>query len=107
MAAMPCSAAARSAACANASETATTCAPDTAARRTRRWVVPIRPAPMTPMFMDVPPSRRRWEVHLGGVGRLVGPARRDDLPARVEPHALGAVDVVVAEQRVLPAAEAV
>src|SRR4051794_28800817 len=49
--AMPFSAAARSAACGNASETAATRAPDTAALRTRMWVVPIRPAPMTPMFI--------------------------------------------------------
>ena len=36
-----------------------------------------------------------------------GPAGRDDLGARVEADALGAVDVVVAEQRLLPAAEGV
>src|SRR3954462_14610157 len=43
------------------------------------------------------------EVHVSGIGRLFGPARGDHLRARVEPDALGAVDVVVAEQRVLPA----
>ena len=50
-------------------------------------------------------SRGR-EVHVRLVQRL-GPARRDDLAARVEADALGAVDVVVAEQRLLPAAEGV
>ena len=38
---------------------------------------------------------------------LVGPASGHDLGAGVERHALGAVDVMIAEQRVLPAAEAV
>ena len=41
-----------------------------------------------------------------GVGR-VGPAGGDDLAAGVEVHAVVAVDVVVAEERVLPAAEGV
>src|SRR3954464_4618097 len=52
-------------------------------------------------------ARGGRKVHVRAVGRLVGPARGYDLAARVELHALGAVDVVVAEQRVLPAAEAV
>ena len=48
------------------------------------------------------------EAHRRGVGAgLGGPADRDGLRAGVEVHALGAVDVGVAQQRFLPAAERV
>ncbi len=43
-------------------------------------------------------SGRRREVKVRGVGDLIRPARRDHLAACVEPHALGSVDVVIAEQ---------
>src|SRR5581483_54006 len=51
------------------------------------------------------PRLREAEVDLARGG--VGPAAGDDLPARVEVDALGTVDVAVAEERGLPAAEAV
>src|SRR4029453_1879969 len=51
------------------------------------------------------PHFREAEVDLGR-GR-VGPARGDDLAAGVELDAFGAVHVQVAEERGLPAAEAV
>src|SRR5215217_102725 len=47
------------------------------------------------------------EAELDGAGGRVGPARRHDLGARVEVHTVGAIHVGVAEQRCLPAAEAV
>src|SRR5690606_14963815 len=52
-------------------------------------------------------AAREAQVHAGrGVGR-VGPAGGDDLAAGVEVRAVVAVDVVVAEEGVLPAAEGV
>src|SRR4051812_19682258 len=69
----------------------------------------LRPRENRCLFVRLSYNRLRGgrEVHVSGIGRLFGPARRDHLRARVEPHALGAVDAVVAEQRVLPAAERV
>ena len=68
------------------------------------------PAADDPDPTQAPSSDGGREVHVAavvaGVLRLLGPAARDRLAARVEAHALGPVDVVVAEQRVLPAAEA-
>src|SRR5215210_3407361 len=94
---------------ASTSETAATCAPSTRFVSVRTWSAPIIPAPITPTPMLM--SHRRREVHVAavarGVGRVLGPAGRDHLAARVELHALGAVDVRVAEQRRLPAPEGV
>jgi hypothetical protein len=47
------------------------------------------------------------EAEVDAAEARIGPARGDDLGARVEAHAVGAVDVQVAEQRRLPAAERV
>src|SRR3954447_26245777 len=106
----PAEAAAASARTRSASETAATSAPSTSAASVRAWEAPMTPAPMTPMRSATASDRRR-EVHVaavvGGVLRLLRPARGDRLAARVEAHALRPVDVVVAEQRVLPAAEGV
>src|SRR4029453_16114229 len=53
-------------------------------------------------------STRCREMHRRAVRGLdVRPARRDDLAAGVERDALGTVDVLVAEERVLPPAEGV
>src|SRR5690348_4300557 len=53
-------------------------------------------------------STGRREVHAAKATRLGGgPAAGDRLAAGVEADALGAVDVVVAEDRILPAAEGV
>src|SRR5436190_1496941 len=64
--------------------------------RSPRTDVPIRPGSA---------SLREAEVDLGG--RRARPARGDDLRAGVEVDPLGAVDVAVAEERALPAPEAV
>src|SRR5206468_10500836 len=48
-----------------------------------------------------------WEAEVDLAGGWVGPAAGDDLAAGVELDRLGPVRVQVAEQRVLPAAEAV
>src|SRR5918999_1045549 len=99
-----------------ASETATTSAAGTAVLSVRTCVVPMSPAPMTPTrtliwISSSAPSDGGREVHVSamvrGILRLLGPAAGDRLGAGVEADPLGPVDVVVAEQRVLPAAERV
>ena len=65
--------------------------------------------------MRPPPIRRlsssavRREAHADVTNLLttLGPTGRDDLGLRVEAHALGAVNVGVAQQRLLPATEGV
>src|SRR4051794_3018566 len=90
------------------SDTATTSAAGTC-ESVCRCPAPITPRPIMPIRTAT--SDRRREVHVAAVVarvlRLLGPARGDRLPARVEADALCPVDVVIAEQRVLPAAEAV
>src|SRR3954451_20079612 len=107
----PPSAAAASARAASASATAATCAPSPVAVRVRTWSRPIIPAPMTPTPTLIAASHRRREVHVpavvGRVLRLLRPAAGDDLAACVELDPLRPVDVLVAEQRRLPAAERV
>src|SRR5215211_5060064 len=104
----PAAAAARARA-GSASDTATTSASATSPAMVRRCAAPITPAPMIPMRALT--SHRRREVHVpavtGRVLRLLGPAAGDRLAAGVEPDPFGAVDVMVAEQRVLPPAERV
>src|SRR3954452_9031637 len=107
----PPSAAGASARAASASATAATCAPSTAEVSVRTWSRPIIPAPMTPTPTLIAASHRRGEVHVpavvGRVFRRLRPAAGDDLAARVELDPLRPVDVLVAEQRRLPAAERV
>src|SRR3954467_10511747 len=96
----------------SASATAATSAPRTSVARRRTWAAPMPPQPMTPIRTRTAGSSDGGrEVHVAAVMarvlRLLGPAARDRLAPRVEAHALRPVDVVVAEQRVLPAPERV
>src|SRR4051794_25604262 len=80
------------------------CRPTATQHSPPRRVEPTRPSSAKAMADD-PRSACLRETQVDLRGRRVGPARRDHLRPRVEVDSLRPVDVAVAEEGRLPAAE--